>query len=413
MKILLINKFYYLCGGAERYVQMWERVLRAKGHEVIPFAMADSRNWPSPYAEYFAWPVYFDMANSLTRKIKAGAHSIYSFAVRSQLAALIAATKPDIAHVNAYGYQLTPAIFAPLRAAGIPVAQTAHEYKHICQNQHLRSDRTGRICEKCRHWRYIAPIATRCIKGSCGAGAIAAMENLVDRACGLSRRGINRIIAPSNFMRDKMVEFGMNAERIQVVPNFVELADYAPHHPPGDYILFAGRLVAHKGVLTLLAAAEKLPRVVFKIAGDGPLRAIMEKQIAERKITNIAMLGLQSGAPLRALIENACAVAVPSEWYENCPLIILEAMAAGRAVIAGELGGSPELVADGVTGLLHAADRDSLVARISHLWNDRASAARMGAAGRRAAEERYAPRMHYNAVMGIYENLLALRKKTS
>ena len=403
MKVLLVNKFYYLSGGAERYVRLWEAVLRARGHEVIPFAMRDPRNWPTPYGRYFTRPIRFDTGASLRARFSAGLRSVYSLDAARRIRRLIREARPDIAHLHSYCYQLTPSILAPLREAGIPVFQTAHEYKHICANQRLLNEGTGAICEACRTGRWYAPVAARCIKGSLGASVIGCVEQLADRFLRLSRQVIRRIITPSDFMRRKMLAFGMDGSRIVHVPNFVVANEFDPSRPPGDYFLFMGRLVRHKGIMTLLAAAEKLRDVPVRVAGDGPLENEVRETVAQDNLRNVQLLGFMDGSPLRAQIEAARAVVVPSEWYENCPFVVLEAMAAGRPVIAARIGGIPELVADGETGILHAPGSvSSLVESMHRLWQDRVSAESMGAAGRRRVEECYGAESHYRAMMKVF-----------
>ncbi len=402
MKILLVNKFYYLSGGAERYVRLWEDVLRAHGHEVIPFAMQDERNWPTPYDHHFTRPIRFDTGASLRTRLSAGLRSIYSVDAARRIRQLIRETQPDIAHVHSYCYQLTPSILPPLRKAGIPVFQTAHEYEHICANQRLLSDSDGAICEACRTGRWYAPIAARCIKGSLGASIIGSIARLADRSLGLSHKAIRRVITPSDFMRRKMIDFGMDGERIVHVPNFVVANEFDPSRPPGDYFLFMGRLVRHKGIMTLLAAARSLPDMPIRLAGNGPLQDEVKETIARDNLRNVQLLGFMDGPPLRAQIEAARGIIVPSEWYENCPLVVIEAMAAGRPVIATSMGGIPELVSDGETGILYASGAvPSLVESLRQLWQDRALAKSMGAAGRRRVEEYYGAESHYRAMMKI------------
>jgi len=403
MRILLVNKFYYLAGGAERYVQMWERLLRAHGHEVIPFAMQDARNWPTPFAAYFAPPARFSEDAPLPEGMVAALRSIYSCAAQEHLRHLVRHTRPDLAHVHSYCYQLTPAILQTLREAGVPVFQTAHEYKHICPNQHLYNPRTGCICERCRDGRWYSPLFARCIKGSLGASAVGCLEHAIDRLLRLSRGVIRRVIAPSLFLRRKLIEFGFDARRVVHVPNFVDATEFTPTRPPGDYFLFVGRLVTHKGIRTLLAAACGLPQAPLKIVGDGPLRPEVEQTLATRRAHHVELLGFLTGEALRHLVEEARAVIVPSEWHENCPLVVLEAMAAGRAVIAAACGGIPELVRDGETGVLFPrGDCEALIAAMTRVWQDKDAARQMGVAGRRVVEERYGPEAHYGAMMRIF-----------
>jgi len=419
MKILLVNKFYYLSGGAERYVQLWTRLLRERGHEVIPFAMRDPRNWPTPYARYFARPVYFDAASEpeshptsgrVRRSVErawAAARSLYSLDAARRISRLVRDTRPDIAHVHSYGFQLTSSILSALRAARVPVIQTAHEYKHICPNQHLYNQRTGEICALCGDGAWYAPITTGCLKGSRAAGAVAVMESFIDRELALRRHGIDRVIAPSRFMRDMLLDCGWPSARVSHIPNFVFPGDFDPTREAEPYFLFAGRWVRHKGVLTLIRAMRELPDAKLVIAGDGPLHSEV-KNLAQEQANRITIVGFRDGAELRDLLERCLAAIVPSEWYENCPYAVLEAMAAGRAVVASRIGGNPELIANGSNGLLFTAgDKRGLVEKMAFLWQHRDEAARMGAAGRSLIERRYSPGAHYDAITEIMRGLTA------
>jgi glycosyltransferase involved in cell wall biosynthesis len=314
-------------------------------------------------------------------------------------------SRPDIVHLHSYCYQLTASILPAIRAAGLPVIQTAHEYKHVCANQHLYNQRTGQICEACRGGRWYAPVLTRCLKGSRAAGAVACVESLLDRALAMRRRHIDRIIAPSHFLRAKLIEFGWPPHRIQRVPNFVFPEDFNPSRPAEPYFLFVGRLVAHKGVRALLRALRRLPEARLLVAGDGPLRAEVERATGELA-GRLRWLGFVQEETLRMLLERCLAVVVPSEWYENCPYSILEALAAGRPVVASRIGGIPELVAHGRNGLLFApGDEDELVERLAFLWQHREEAARMGREGRGLIEARYSPEVHYEAMAPVMRDL--------
>jgi glycosyltransferase involved in cell wall biosynthesis len=191
------------------------------------------------------------------------------------------------------------------------------------------------------------------------------------------------------------------------VPNFVFSGDFNPTREPASYFLFAGRLVRHKGILTLIRAMRQLPQAQFVVAGDGPLRSEVER-MAQDQANQIRIVGFRDGAELRDLLENCLAVIVPSEWYENCPYSILEAMAAGRAVLASRIGGNPELVANGCNGLLFTpGDERGLVEKMAFLWQHRDEAIQMGAAGRSLVEKRYSPDAHYERMFEIMRGLTA------
>ena len=406
MKVLLINKFYFPSGGAERCVFEWERALRERGHETAVFSMAHPRNAAGPQSPWFVSRVDFTGAGGPLGRFRAAVRSVYSREARRKLRALVGEVRPDVAHVHSYCYQLTPSVFDPLREAGIPVVQTAHEYYHVCANQRLLNSRTSAICEQCRTTG-LAPLWTRCVKGSLAASAAACAAKTVDRVLGMSRRGIDRVVTPSAFMRNKMIEFGQRAERIVHVPNFVDTDDIQAAPGPGSHVLFVGRLVRHKGPLTLLRAAAQLRDVPIKFVGDGPLSDELRAAAQEQGLDNVEFSGFLQGSELRRAVADSRAVVVPSEWYENASLVVLEAMAAARAVVASDIGGIGEQVRHEQEGLLfRPGDVEGLVACLRRLWDNPEEAASLGRKGRARAESLFSVETHYQSLMALFQELL-------
>lgn len=408
MRILLINKFYYLSGGAERYLFEWEKILRSRGHEVMVFSMHHPRNRPCREERFFVNQVRFATGLSRAERLRAGLHSIWSIEARRKMRALLNSEgAPDVAHLHSFMFQLTPSILGPLRERGVPIVQTCHEYAHVCVNQRLYNHRANEICEACRSRGRLSPLWTRCIKGSFAASAAGVVAGLCDTFVGRSAAHINRFLTPSAFMRGKMIEAGLPRSRIFHVPNFVDASAIRPSDSAGGYILFLGRLVPHKGIMTFLKAAERLPHVSCRIAGDGPLDKQVRAMISYRNGDNIKSLGFCEGPALWEAIRKSRAVVVPSEWYENGPLAVLESMAAARPVIATRIAGIPEMVEDGREGILYEPRCDeSLAEAMALLWNEPDRAQGMGRQGRRKVEAHYNPDVHYANVMKHIEEVI-------
>jgi glycosyltransferase involved in cell wall biosynthesis len=408
VKVLLVNKFYYLSGGAERYVFTWEKLLRAHGHEVQVFSMSHPDNRPCPQADFFVDRVSFTEAAPPLRRVGAAARSIWSREAARKLDALLEAQgKPDVAHVHAFVYQLTPSIFAPLARRGVPIVQTCHEYAHICVNQRLYEQRTNTICEACVKGSFLAPLWKRCIKGSFAASAAGCLAGRVDALFGRSRTHIARFITPSAFMRQEMIAAGMDAQKIVHIPHPIEARDITPSASQGDAMLFVGRLVPQKGIRTFLDAATSNPDIPCRIVGDGPLTEAIRRQTAQAGFEHVAFVGRLQEEALWNEMRTARAVVVPSEWYEPFGLVIVEAMAAARAVIATNIAGPAEIVEAGRTGLLvPPRDPGALAAAMRRLWERPDEAARFGRAGREAVARDNAPEAHYRAVMAQFDEVL-------
>ena len=408
MRVLLINKFYHLSGGAERYVFEWQKILRARGHDVMVFSMHHPRNEHCREERFFVDQVRFATDLSAGEKLSVALHSVWSREATQKMRALLKSERaPDIAHLHSFMFQLTPSILEPLRQRGVPIVQTCHEYAYVCVNQHLYNHRTNNICEACLRRGRLSPLRARCIKGSFAASATGVLAGLFDTFLGRSATRIRRFLTPSAFMQSKMVQGGLPASRVFHVPNFVDVSTIHPSDSAGDYILFLGRLVAHKGIMTFLKAAESVPDVPCKIAGDGPLTDQVRAAISCRNLENVELLGFCEGPQLWEIIRKSRVVVVPSEWFENGPLAVLEAMAAARPVIATRIAGIPEMVEHGCEGILfEPGSAEALAEAMALLWQYPDRARYMGRLGRRKVETRYNPDVHYDTVMSHFEEVV-------
>jgi sugar transferase (PEP-CTERM/EpsH1 system associated) len=232
---------------------------------------------------------------------------------------------------------------------------------------------------------------------------------------------VDRLLAVSAELADRMVAgVGVSAQRIQVIPNGVDLTRYGQISrataraslsidPQAFITLSVGRLVRVKNYALLLEAARTLSGAAcgwqFLVAGEGPLRAELEASIEHKDSGAVVrLLGHRTDIPLLLAAADAF---VLTSWSEGMSNTILEAMAAGRPVVATQVGGNPQLVVDGFTGFLvppHNAGglRDALMA----LATDAALARRMGAAGRARVEEKFSRDRMTAQYTEMYESLI-------
>jgi glycosyltransferase involved in cell wall biosynthesis len=229
----------------------------------------------------------------------------------------------------------------------------------------------------------------------------------IHRRLGTWRREIDAYVALSKFSRNKFVSHGLPAGRIYIKPNFPKRpAEYSILDE--GYVLFLGRLSVEKGLWTLLKAWENLKHVKLKIAGDGPLCDKLQTKARERLLKNIEFLGYQSDSQCGRLLKSAVFVVLPSECYEGFPLIVAEAFAAGKPLIAANFGAMAEMVTDGRTGLHFAAgDHNELAAKVEWAWSHPQAMKAMGLAARKEYEDQYSAEINYAVLMDIYRRVTA------
>lgn len=355
MKILLVNKFHYHKGGSETYYFALAEALKAKGHDIIFFSMKDSKNVDSPQREYFVNNTDYNTETSKPTMIKDGMKLIYSNEAKKKFEKLILKEKPDIVHLNLVHRQITLSILDVTQKYKIPVVFTMHDLICVCPNYTMLSP--DGICEKCLRGRYKSCIQQKCIKNSKSKSLLAVIEANFYQIKHCYDK-IDLYIAPSAFYQKKLEQGHFTRSPIKYYKNFLPMhTTYRIAGDVEDYFLFFGRLSKEKGIITLVKAVEQsCQQIRLRIAGDGPQREEIQTYIKTHHLENrIKMLGFQTGESLKEIIDKAKAIVVPSEWYENAPYSVMEAMASGKPIIASEIGGLPELVENGVTGYVFPA----------------------------------------------------------
>ena len=408
MRILLVNKFHYLKGGSETYYFSLKELLEENGHDVIEFSMKDSRNLPSTYSEYFVDNIEYNKKNSSYKKVKLAVKLVYSFEARRKVEKLIINHKPDIAHLHIFQHQLSPSILGILKKYNIPIVYTAHDFKMICPNYKMMLP-SGEICEECKGGSYYNCLKNKCVKNSFMNSFVDTIEAYTHKMF-KSYDMIDKIITPSNFYKEKFIEFGIDSKRIAYIPNFLDGSKYISHDSCGEYFIYFGRLSEEKGIETLVRAM-KMVNGKLKVVGIGPLEAELKEYTRNQSLDEkVEYLGYKTGDELKRIIGDSRFIVVPSKWYENAPYSVLEAMALGKPVIGSNVGGIPELVRDNETGLIFQADDyKELADKINLLLSNRKLIELYGRNAKIIFNNMYNKVTHYENVINIYEELIGRR----
>jgi len=403
MRVLLATEFYHRRGGAYALALDTERLLREHGHEVIPLAAAHPQNEHSPFASSFVrYESFPDLLRQrrFTRTPSVLAKVVYNREAARRTRELIRRFRPDVMHAHNVIQYLSPSVLVAARDAGVPVVFTLHDHKLMCPDSTFLCH--AEVCERCRGGRFYQCLLRRCKRGSWGASAIAAAQAYCHHLPRVFQRTVDAFVTPSAFLRRKLIEWGWPAERTHHIPNFVFASDSVPRTAPGEFFLYAGRLDKAKGVGTLLDAARGSVGLPVRIAGDGAVRNALEKE----SVDGVEWLGHVSRSAAGELMRQARAVIVPSIWYENCSLTVLEAMAGGTPVICSRIGGLPEQIQHDVNGLMfEPGDAQGLADCMRRLAKDAALARKLGEAARTTVEREYSPERHYRMLMALYGNV--------
>lgn len=411
MRILMVNTYHYLRGGDSAYALGITAALERAGHEVIPFAMQGERNLPASTAESFTPELDYPRMQAqggLGNAWKVASNSIYNRNARRRIGRLLDAHPVDVVHFHSIMHHLTASIVLECRRRKLPAVWTLHDAKAACPT--TRFLREGKVCHACAGGRFHNALRYRCKRGSRAASAVVTLELYLHRLWKIYER-TEVLITPSRYLRDALVEAGLPPENFTVVPNYVRIEEFPEPAEPGDYGLYVGRLSPEKGLEVLLEAARSQPGLPLRIAGSGELEASLKERCREWGLSQVRFEGHVGRERLIELLAGARCLILPSTCEENCPISILEAFAAGRAVLASRNGGLPELVEDGISGrLVSPGDVSAWAEALTEVHRNPREWGEMGQRARALARSRFSEASHLETLMGLYRKAIALRR---
>jgi glycosyltransferase involved in cell wall biosynthesis len=393
LSVLCLHNRYIQPGGEDQVFESESQLLVENGVRVEK--VEEQTTYPS----------------GLVRKIEAAVDCVWSRSWHARFKALLQSSRPDVVHIHNFFSVISPSVYYACKEEGIPVVQTLHNYRLACPAASFYRD--GKVCEECLDQGPFHGVRYGCYRDSKLATATLAAMIEVHRWKNTWTEMVDCYIALTEFARQKMIQGGLPAEKIQVKPNFV-LPDPGPRSGNGDYALFVGRLVDLKGVGTMLAAWSKLPASIpLVIAGDGPFRPEMEKLISSHNLKNVDYRGRLSRQQTLATMKGARFLMFPSEWYEGFPVTIAESFACGVPVLCSRLGSMQEIVEDGVTGLhFNSGDAQDMADRVQWAWSHPQETSTMGFSARAEFEAKYSAERNFGMLTAIYESVLARTRNT-
>ena len=366
--------------------------------------MHHEQNLPSVWSEYWAPYIEYRDALPVRDRLRAAWRSLQSGEAARGMRRLLRDFEPEIVHFHSVQHHLTLAVVESCLSAAVPTAWTLHDYRTVCPASALLS--RGEVCEKCERGHFWHCVTGRCKSGELSRSVAGAAESYLTQARGTLSR-VDCYVAPSRFLGRKVLSMGLDAKRLEVVPNPVAI-DATAVASAGERhgLIFVGRLSPEKGVAGLIRAVAGLADAPLRIIGDGPEEAGL-RQLASRLRADVLFDGWASRSVVRERMTEASLLCVPSIWYENCPGVVLEAMVAGLPVVASDIGGIAELLDGGRVGWLAPAGSDEAWRRvIGEALGHEGRRTQLAARAITRVRRRHDPQGFVERVERIYESLL-------
>lgn len=402
-KLLSLNNYHYRRGGSDVVFLEHDIMFKNNGWDSAVFSMQHPNNSPSEWEHFFVDDIEYGHEYGFSEKINRAAKVIYSLEAKQKISNLLDEFPADIAHAHCIYHHISPSVLVELKRRSIPVVMTAHDLKLACPAYKMLN-RSG-ICERCKGGNLLNLVIYKCIRDSLSLSTLIAIESAYHKLFGLYRNNIDRIVAPSRFYLEKHVEWGWPREKLAYIPNYIDVTKYSPQFTPGPYFLFFGRLALEKGVATLIRAAAQAG-VVLRIAGTGPEGDVL-RTLAQSVGARVEFLGYVGGNALWDQVRGARAIVLPSEWYENAPMSLLEAYACGKPVIGARIGGIPEMVLEGKTGDLFESGNVGDLASLLQQYQVRPDTEleAMGAASREYVASTFTATRYLSEMLSLYSSL--------
>jgi glycosyltransferase involved in cell wall biosynthesis len=337
-------------------------------------------------------------------KLGLGVDTLYSRRTVREVTDLVKRFRPEIAYVHNVFPLISPSLYSVLYRLGVPSVHIIHDYRLFCPNSRFYIN--DQICELCKLGNYWSAVRKRCVRGSTAYSALYASSLYLSKKMGLSRK-IGGYICLTEFTKSLLLQCEVPEDKLYVCPNYIDTSEYTPQFGGGEYVLYLGGLYRDKGVMTAAKAFAKLPHIPFKFVGTGAAEQELRDFIASNQLSNLEVVGFKAGQEKLDYLRNSMFTIVPSPFYETFGMVVLEAYASGKPVVASAIGSLPYIVHPDQTGLLfQRQDADDLAAKIGWLFDRPEEIVRMGRNARSLVESKYDSRLRYPSLQAIFENVI-------
>jgi glycosyltransferase involved in cell wall biosynthesis len=333
-----------------------------------------------------------------------GMDAIYSRRTVRDITEVVGRFRPDIAYVHNVFPLISPSLYHVLHRLGVPSVHIIHDYRLWCPNSRFYID--DQRCMRCQHGNYLHAVQHRCVQGSVPYSALYAASLYVNRQMDFARK-IGGFICLTDFTKELLLQSQVPEDKLHICPNHIDTSRFQPQYSGGDYVLYLGGLYRDKGVMTIAKAFTHLPDIQLKLVGAGSEEQELRDYIQQHQLSNMEILGYKSGDEKLELLRNSKFTVVASQLTEPFGLVVVEAYASGKPVVASTVGSLPYLVEPGKTGLMFTSkDADELAEKVRWLYDRPEEIERMGRNARALVEQKYDSGLRYELLRAIFEKVI-------
>lgn len=390
VKVLICHNYYQTMSGEDLVITNDIEILRKRGIEVVEYTRSNAEI--NDYGLYQRIRFFFD--------------AFYSWRTIKDIKALVNKERPDVALVQNVFPLISPSLYHVLHRLNVPVVQLVYNYRFVCANGILFTH--GKICERCIRGSFINAVVYKCYKQSRLLSALYGGTIAFQRHIAKLGKKIDAYVTPDLFLRNKLREGGYPAAKMFPVLNPFDVDRYTPCYGHEGYFVYFGRIVREKGIFTLIDTMKRLSHCELVVVGGGEAAEEAQTLVKTEGLTNIRFTGPAYGEKLISILNGAIAVVVPTQWYDNSPLVVHQSFALGKPVIASDIDGIPEIVKHEENGLLcePGNDRD-LAEKMLLLRSDEVLRQRLSHNARRMAEEWFTAERRFNELMKVVESVVS------
>lgn len=390
MRVLQLHAGYRTPAGEDTVVEAEATALRRAGHDV---EQATEHNPPGTAAA-----------------LRALSRSRYNRLTAARVADSCRTDRPDIAHIHNTWFAQSASVIDAVVDAGVPTVMTIHNYRLGCLGGDLFRDNA--ICTRCVGRSPLGGVLHGCYRDSRVLSAVMAVEVMSTRRRATLER-IDRFVAPSAFMADRLVDIGVPSDRLTVKAHFTSDPGVRSAPPSASKdVLFIGRLASAKGLRTLLRAWERAADAAggsrgeplrLTIIGDGPLAS----EARESAPRGVEFSGWLSQTEVRQRMLSARAFVFPSEWYEPFGMVLIEAMAAGLPVVATTASDAARITGTPSKLVSPAGDERALATCLGQL--DDSTVDDVGRLARQRYAEMFSEDVGIDALVDLYDSVISAK----